>query len=192
MQIDSLNIPEVRLIRPRKMSDHRGFFSETYSKRALADAGLDLDFVQDNHSLSVAPGTLRGLHVQIPPMAQDKLVRVVRGAVWDVAVDIRAGSPTFGTWVGAVLSAVEWTQILIPAGFAHGFMTLEPNTEVQYKLTAPYAPDCEKGIAWNDPDLAIDWPLPAGLDAPILSDKDRRQPFLRDCPRWFDTSRQKI
>lgn len=185
MQIEALEIPDVRILRPKKFGDHRGFFSETYNKKALAEAGIDLDFVQDNHSLSATPGTLRGLHFQIPPMAQDKLVRVVRGAVFDVAVDIRRGSPTFGQWVGAVISAAEWNQILVPVGFAHGFLTLEPDTEVEYKVTNYYAPDCDKGIAWNDPDLAIDWPLPEGLSAPVLSAKDGTQPFLRDCPTWF-------
>jgi dTDP-4-dehydrorhamnose 3,5-epimerase len=185
MQVEALEIPEVRIVRPRKFGDHRGFFSETYNKKALADAGIHLDFVQDNHSLSATPGTLRGLHFQIPPKAQDKLVRVVRGAVFDVAVDIRAGSPTYGKWVGATISAAEWNQILVPAGFAHGFLTLEPDTEVEYKVTNLYAPDCDKGIAWNDPDLDITWPLPAGLTAPVLSDKDSRQPMLRDIPAWF-------
>jgi dTDP-4-dehydrorhamnose 3,5-epimerase len=185
MEIEALAIPEVRILRPRKFGDHRGFFSETYNKKALAKAGIDLDFVQDNHSLSATPGTLRGLHFQVPPMAQDKLVRVVRGAVFDVAVDIRHGSPTFGKWVGAVISAAEWNQILVPVGFAHGFLTLEPDTEVEYKVTNTYAPDCDKGIAWNDPDLAIDWPLPEGLLEPVLSGKDGAQPLLRDCPGWF-------
>lgn len=185
MQVDALDIPDVKLIQPRKFGDHRGFFSETYNRRSLADAGIDLDFVQDNHSLSAEPGTLRGLHCQTPPMAQDKLVRVVRGAIWDVAVDIRAGSPTFGRWVGATLSAENWAQILVPVGFAHGFVTLEPNTEVIYKVTAYYSPDDDKGLAWNDPDLAIDWPMPEGVSAPILSDKDARQPRLCDVPAWF-------
>ncbi|MQX37747.1 dTDP-4-dehydrorhamnose 3,5-epimerase [Roseospira navarrensis] len=185
MEIEALDIPEVRILKPRKFGDHRGFFSETYNKNALAEAGIHLDFVQDNHSLSATPGTLRGLHFQTPPMAQDKLVRVVRGAVWDVAVDIRAGSPTYGRWVGAEISAAAWNQILVPAGFAHGFLTLTPDTEVEYKVTAFYAPDCDKGLAWDDPDLAIDWPLPAGLDRPVLSEKDARQPRLRDGPAWF-------
>ncbi|SDE28409.1 dTDP-4-dehydrorhamnose 3,5-epimerase [Rhodospira trueperi] len=185
MQVEALAIPDVKIIRPKKVADHRGFFSETYSRTALTAAGIHLDFVQDNHSLSTTPGTLRGLHVQIPPMAQDKLVRVVRGAVFDVAVDIRAGSPTFGQWVGAIISAVEWNQILVPAGFAQGFLTLEPDTEVHYKVTNPYAPDCDKGLAWNDPDLDITWPLPPGLDVPVLSERDGRQPRLRDLPAWF-------
>jgi dTDP-4-dehydrorhamnose 3,5-epimerase len=185
MQVEALDIPEVKIIRPKKFGDHRGFFSETYNKKAMADAGIDLTFVQDNHSMSGRVGTLRGLHFQIPPMAQDKLLRVVRGAIWDVVVDIRTGSPTFGQWVGATISAEEWTQILVPAGFAHGFLTLQPDTEVEYKVTNYYAPECDRGIAWNDPDLAIAWPLPDGLDAPVLSEKDTRQPFLRDSPAWF-------
>ncbi|KAA5605007.1 dTDP-4-dehydrorhamnose 3,5-epimerase [Roseospira marina] len=185
MQIEALAIPEVRVLRPRKFGDHRGFFSETYNKKALAEAGIALDFVQDNHSLSATPGTLRGLHFQIPPMAQDKLVRVVKGAVFDVAVDLRASSPTYRQWVGVTLSAEEWNQILVPIGFAHGFLTLEPDTEVEYKVTNYYAPDCDRGILWNDPDLAIDWPLPAGLDAPVLSDKDGKAPRLSACDPFF-------
>jgi len=185
MQVEATEIPAVKLITPRKFGDHRGFFSETYNKRAFAEAGITLDFVQDNQSLSAQPGTLRGLHFQTPPAAQDKLVRVTRGAIWDVAVDLRVGSPTFGKWTGAELSAENWTQILIPVGFAHGFITLLPDTEVQYKVTDFYAPDCDKGVAWNDPDLAIDWPLPPGVDAPILSDKDSRQPRLTDMTRAF-------
>lgn len=186
MQVEALEIPAVKLIKPRRFGDHRGFFSETYNKRALAEAGIALDFVQDNHSMSAQPGTLRGLHFQTPPAAQDKLVRVVRGAIWDVAVDLRPGSPTYGRWVGADLSAENWTQILIPAGFAHGFLTLTPDTEVEYKVTAFYAPDHDKGLAWDDPDLAIDWPLPAGVEHPILSDKDTRQPRFADLPPVFD------
>ncbi|MBB4266627.1 dTDP-4-dehydrorhamnose 3,5-epimerase [Roseospira visakhapatnamensis] len=185
MQVTATDIPEVKLITPRLFGDHRGFFSETYNRRALAEAGITLDFVQDNHSKSARPGTLRGLHFQTPPASQAKLVRVVRGAVWDVAVDLRQGSPTFGRWVGAELSAENWTQILVPAGFAHGFVTLLADTEVEYKVTAYYAPDHDKGLAWNDPDLAIDWPLPPGVDQPILSDKDTRQPRFAELPSVF-------
>jgi len=186
MQVEATDIPAVKLIIPRRFGDHRGFFSETYNKRILAEAGIALDFIQDNHSLSAQPGTLRGLHFQTPPAAQDKLVRVIKGAIWDVAVDLRSGSPTYGHWVGAELSAENWTQILIPVGFAHGFVTLLPDTEVEYKVTAFYAPDHDKGLAWDDPDLAIDWPLPAGVDRPILSDKDTRQPRLADLPAVFE------
>ncbi len=128
MEVVGTAIPEVKVITPKKFGDHRGFFSETYNKEALAGAGIDFDFVQDNHSLSATKGTLRGLHCQIPPFGQDKLVRVVRGAIFDVAVDLRTGSPTFGQYVSAVISAEEWNQILVPIGFAHGFCTIEPDT----------------------------------------------------------------
>lgn len=183
MQIEALAIPEVKLITPRKFGDHRGFFSETYNKAALAEAGIDLDFVQDNHSLSAAVGVLRGLHFQIPPDGQDKLVRVVRGRIFDVAVDIRKGSPTCGKWVGAEISAEAWNQILVPVGFAHGFVTLEPNTEVVYKVTGRYAPEHDRGLAWDDPDIGIDWPL-NGIE-PTLSEKDTKHPRLADLPDTF-------
>jgi dTDP-4-dehydrorhamnose 3,5-epimerase len=183
MQIDRLSIPDVLIIRPKRFGDHRGFFSETWSRAAFAAAGLDLDFVQDNHSLSAEKGTVRGLHFQSPPKAQDKLVRVVRGAILDVAVDIRRGSPTYGRHVSAVISAAEWNQILVPKGFAHGFCTLEPDTEVVYKVTDGYAPEHDHGLAWDDPALAIDWPVSAG--AAVLSDKDRRHPVLADLPAYF-------
>jgi dTDP-4-dehydrorhamnose 3,5-epimerase len=178
MEVVSLAIPDVKVIRPKKFGDHRGFFSETYSKRAFEAAGLHLDFVQDNQSLSAEVGTIRGLHFQTPPFAQDKLLRVVRGAVFDVAVDLRRDSPTFGKHVSAVISAAEWNQILVPVGFAHGFCTLEPDTEVIYKVTNYYAPANDKGLLWNDPDLGIEWPE-AARD-PKLSDKDKVQPRLKD------------
>ena len=169
MDIVSLDLPEVKILSPRKFGDARGFFSETYNRDAFAAAGLDHVFVQDNHSFSATPGTLRGLHFQLPPYAQDKLVRVTRGAIFDVAVDIRRGSPTFGRWVGAEI--------------AHGFCTLAPDTEVIYKVTAPYAPESERGIAWDDPQLAIDWPLPVAR--PILSGKDGENPLLADSAEVF-------
>jgi dTDP-4-dehydrorhamnose 3,5-epimerase len=183
VQVDSLAIPDVKIIRPKKFGDHRGFFSETYSKPAFEAADLHLDFVQDNHSLSAASGVLRGLHFQLPPFAQDKLLRVVRGRIFDVAVDIRHGSATYGQWVSAEISAEEWNQILVPIGFAHGFVTLEPDTEVIYKVTAPYAPEHDRGIAWDDPDLGIAWPL-EGIE-PTLSEKDTRHPRLADLPVHF-------
>lgn len=183
MDIVALGIPDVKLIRTRKFGDHRGFFSETYNKQAFEAAGLIYDFVQDNHSLSAEVGTVRGLHFQLPPFAQDKLVRVVRGAILDVAVDIRRNSPTFGRHVGAVISASEWNQILVPVGFAHGFCTLEPDTEVLYKVTNFYSPEHDRGLLWNDPDLKIDWPVAA--DRAQLSDKDRRHPRLADLPECF-------
>jgi dTDP-4-dehydrorhamnose 3,5-epimerase len=176
MDIVALAIPDVKLIRPKKFGDHRGFFSETYSRQAFAAAGFDYEFVQDNHSLSSEVGTVRGLHFQLPPFAQDKLVRVVRGAILDVAVDIRKDSPTYGRHVHAVISAAEWNQILIPTGFAHGFCTLEPDTEVIYKVTNFYSPEHDRGLLWNDPDLGIDWPVTA--EQARLSDKDRVHPGL--------------
>lgn len=184
MEVRSLDIAAVKLLRPKKFGDHRGFFSETYNKRALAEAGLDLDFVQDNHSLSVARGVIRGLHFQTPPFAQDKLVRVVRGAIFDVAVDLRRSSATFGKHVSAVVSAEEWNQILVPIGFAHGFCTLEPNTEVIYKVTNYYSATHDKGVYWNDPELGIAWPIHE--NEAVVSDKDRTQPRLSKLEFVFD------
>ena len=181
MESYPLDIPEIKILRPARHGDARGFFSETWSAAAFAAAGLDICFVQDNQSLSALKGTLRGLHFQTPPFAQAKLLRVIRGAVFDIAVDLRRGSPSYGGHVGAVISAEAWNQILVPEGFAHGFLTLEPDTEVLYKVSAPYAPDHDSGILWNDSDLAIEWPLEGA--EPVLSDKDRVQPRLRD----FDT-----
>jgi dTDP-4-dehydrorhamnose 3,5-epimerase len=183
INVEPLAIPDVKLITPPMFRDERGFFSETYNRSALAAAGIEFEFVQDNHSLSRSKGVLRGLHYQLPPHAQGKLVRVARGSVFDVAVDIRHGSPTFGKHVAATLSAQNWAQLWIPAGFAHAFCTLEPDTEVIYKVTDFYAPACERGLAVDDPDLAIAWPLP--LQEAVLADKDRRHPRLRDLPVQF-------
>ena len=174
MEFRELSIPKVKVLIPEKHGDRRGFFSEVYSRKALAAAGIDFEFVQDNHSSSARRGTVRGLHFQVPPRAQDKLVRVVRGSAFDVAVDLRRSSSTYGRHVSVVLSAETWNQILIPAGFAHGFMTLEPETEVVYKSSDYYAPDHDRGLLWNDPALGIRWPLPE-RDA-VLSEKDRGQP----------------
>ena len=160
--ITPLAIPDVLLITPKKFGDDRGFFSETYSQKALAEAGFDLPFVQDNHSRSPRRGTVRGLHFQAPPFAQDKLLRVTRGTILDVAVDIRPGSKTYGQAVVAELSAENWAQLLVPKGFAHGFCTLTEDCEVLYKVTDYYAPDSEAGLLWNDPALGIDWPITAG------------------------------
>lgn len=176
MRVEALNIPAVKILAPGKHGDDRGFFSETYNKKALAAAGVRLEFVQDNHSFSAAKGTVRGLHFQTPPFAQDKLVRVVRGAIFDVAVDLRRGSPTYGRHVSATLSATAWNQILVPIGFAHGLMTLEPDTEVIYKVSDYYAPEHDHGLLWNDPTLGIEWPLAEPEPEAILSDKDRAQP----------------
>jgi len=183
MDVVSLDIPEVKILRPKKHGDHRGFFSETYNKKTFEAAGLHYDFVQDNQSLSAEVRTIRGLHFQTPPFAQDKLLRVVRGAVFDVAVDLRKGSPTFGKYVSAVISAAEWNQILVPIGFAHGFCTLEPDTEVIYKVTNYYSPENDKGVLWNDPDIGIAWPDAA--KAPKLSGKDAVQPRLKDLDVTF-------
>lgn len=161
---------------PARFGDARGFFSETYNAARLAKSGVDLTFVQDNHSLSARCGVLRGLHYQLPPRAQDKLVRVVRGAIFDVAVDIRKGSPTFAKWVGVELSAEKWNQLLVPKGFAHGFVTLAENTEVVYKVTDYYSPEQDRSIRYDDPDIAIDWPFPDGELQ--LSDKDMAAPRL--------------
>src|SRR5690349_14097300 len=184
MQVTQTAIPAVKVLTPKKHGDHRGFFSEVYSRKALRDlAGIDLEFVQDNHSLSAEKGVLRGLHYQLPPVAQDKLIRVVRGAILDVAVDIRRGSPTFGKHVTAVLSADNWRQVFVPVGFAHGFVTLEPNTEVLYKVSAFYSPQHERGIRWNDPALGIDWGI-AESEA-VLSGRDTQHPLLSDAQDLF-------
>ena len=178
---EPLPLPGLVLVRPPRFGDARGFFSEVWSRRAFAAAGLDLDWVQENHSLSRAAGTLRGLHFQAPPAAQAKLVRCVRGCIFDVAVDVRRGSPAEGRWHGVELSAANWAQLLVPRGFLHGFLTLEPETEVVYKVDAPYDAAADGAVAWDDPELAIAWPL-AGLpgEAPVLSAKDRAAPRLAE------------
>jgi dTDP-4-dehydrorhamnose 3,5-epimerase len=183
MKVERLAIPEVLLLTPRKFGDERGFFSETYNARRFADVGIHQPFVQDNQSLSARRGTIRGLHCQIAPNVQGKLVRVLKGAIWDVAVDIRRGSPTYGQHVAATLSAENWSQLWIPGGFLHGFCTLEPATEVIYKVTADYDPGAERGVIWNDPDLALPWPV-AAEDA-VLSEKDRALPPLSAGKTWF-------
>ncbi len=175
--------PTSKFVLPRIFRDERGFFSETYNRKAMSEAGIDCEFVQDNQSLSRARGVIRGLHFQTEPHAQGKLVRVTKGAIFDVAVDIRAHSPTFGQHVSATLTAENWSQLWVPVGFAHGFCTLEADTEVIYKVTDYYAPECDRGIAFDDPDLAIAWPVEASQA--ILSEKDRRQPRLRDLPTQF-------
>jgi len=186
MNITPLSIPDVKLIKPTVHRDDRGFFCETFSARALHDGGIDGNFVQDNQSLSVEKGVVRGLHFQTPPHAQGKLVRVIRGSIVDVAVDIRLGSPTFGQHVTEFLSADNFHQLWVPPGFAHGFCTLEPNTEVAYKVTDYYAPECDRGIAWDDPALAIDWQV-ATADA-VLSDKDKTHSVLADLDPVFTYS----
>jgi len=183
LQVTPLDIPEVKLIVPKRFADARGFFCESYNAARFAAHGIDVAFVQDNHSLSRPTGTLRGLHFQVPPHAQAKLVRVLRGRIFDVAVDIRRGSPSFGRHVARELTAEGGEQLLVPVGFAHGFCTLEPDTEVLYKVSAHYAPEHDKGLLWNDPALGIDWPVDP--DAAVLSDKDRRHPTLAELPAYF-------
>ena len=169
----------VQLIRPKRHGDARGWFTEVYSEHAFAARDITCRFVQDNHSLSMPAFTLRGLHFQTPPHGQDKLVRCIRGRIFDVAVDVRAGSPTFGQWVGAELSAANGDQLFVPVGFAHAFLTLEPECEVSYKVSDLYAPECDGGIRWDDPAIGIDWPLPTGT-RPELSPKDAGLPLLAE------------
>ena len=176
----------VKLICPRRFGDDRGWFRETFNSEKYRALGVTVTFVQDNHSLSRPKGVLRGLHFQTPPRGQDKLVRCVKGRIWDVAVDVRRGSPTYGQWVGAELTAENGRQLFVPVGFAHGFVTLEPDSEVEYKVSDLYAPDCDGGLIWNDPTIGIDWPLDGGV--PVLSDKDTRLPTLAafDSPFPYD------
>jgi dTDP-4-dehydrorhamnose 3,5-epimerase len=183
IEVTPLAIPAVRLVTPRRFGDARGFFSEIYNSDDFAAAGMGMTFVQDNHSLSEAAGTIRGLHFQAPPRAQDKLVRCGRGRIFDVAVDVRTGSPTFGQWVGEELSFENGKMLLVPAGFAHGFVTLEPGSEIIYKCSDTYAPETEGAVRWDDPDIGITWPMD-GL-TPNLSQKDAGAPFLRDIESPF-------
>lgn len=178
MQVRKLALDGIMEVTPKKFGDARGFFSETYSQKAFTEAGIDIAWVQDNQSFSEERNVLRGLHFQVAPFAQDKLIRVLRGAIFDVAVDLRRGSPSYGKWTSCILSADQWNQLLVPKGFAHGFVTLEPGVEVLYKVSAPYAPSCDRSIRWNDPAIGIDWPLD-GRD-PILSAKDAAAPLLAD------------
>lgn len=175
MKVEQAGLPGIVLLEPRRFGDSRGFFAETYNGRAYRDAGIECEFVQDNHSLSDKVGTVRGLHFQKPPAAQAKLVRCGRGAIFDVAVDIRTGSPTYGKWVGYELSADNGLQLFIPAGFAHGFMTLKPGSEIVYKCSDYYAPETEGSVRWDDPDLGIEWPK---VENPVLSEKDAEAPSL--------------
>jgi dTDP-4-dehydrorhamnose 3,5-epimerase len=170
---ENAGLPGVTLIRPTRFGDQRGYFIETYSRPAYAEFGVDAEFVQDNQSMSATPGTLRGLHFQSPPFAQAKLVRVLRGSIFDVAVDIRRGSPTHGRWCATRLTGEGCEQLFVPRGFAHGFVTLEPNTEVAYKVDSVYSQEHEGGIAWNDPTLAVEWPWTGEV---VLSAKDKVLP----------------
>ena len=181
--IEALDIKDVLLITPPRFSDSRGWFSESWNQAKLASAGFAQDFVQDNHSYSANRGTIRGLHCQIAPFVQGKLVRCVRGAIWDAAIDIRRGSPSYGRYVAAELSAANGRQLWIPGGFLHGFCTLEPESEVIYKVTGGYDKNSERGVIWNDPDLGLPWPIaPADV---VLSEKDAVLPRLAACESWF-------
>lgn len=176
LEVRSLGVEGVLEIVPKRHGDARGFFMETYNAERFSQAGIDLHFVQDNHSYSAAAGVLRGLHYQLAPRAQDKLLRVIRGSVLDVAVDIRRGSPTFGKWVALEVSAEKGNQILVPKGFAHGFVTLVPDTEVLYKVTDTYSPEHDRSIRFDDPTIGIEWPpIPSGFQ---LSEKDLKAPML--------------
>jgi dTDP-4-dehydrorhamnose 3,5-epimerase len=183
MHVERLAIADLLLVTPRRFNDPRGFFSETFNAARFAEIGIPGPFVQDNQSLSHAAGVVRGLHCQIGAAAQGKLIRCVRGAIWDVAVDIRQGSPTYGRHCGVELSADNWRQLWIPVGFLHGFCTLQPASEVVYKVTAPYDPASERGVLWNDPDLALPWPV--APDQALLSDKDLALAALADAAGWF-------
>jgi dTDP-4-dehydrorhamnose 3,5-epimerase len=183
VKVETLGIADVKLFTPARFGDARGYFSETFSAARYAEAGLAAPFVQDNQSYSAARGTLRGLHCQLAPHIQGKLVRVLRGAIWDVAVDARAGSPTYGQWAAATLSAENGAQLWVPPGFLHGFVTIEPDTEVFYKVTAPYDRAAERGVIWNDPALALPWPV--GQADVVLSDKDKVLPGFGEAAGWF-------
>lgn len=183
MELVKTSLPGVLVLRPARLQDERGFFAETFRQSWMEEAGLPTSWVQDNHSMSAAVGTVRGLHFQVPPRAQDKLIRVVRGSVFDVAVDLRRGSPTYGRHAAATLSAAGGEQLLIPRGFAHGFCTLEPGTEVLYKVSDYYSPEHDRGLLWSDPALGIEWPVRP--EAAQLSGRDRQHPALADLPEYF-------
>jgi dTDP-4-dehydrorhamnose 3,5-epimerase len=177
MKFTETELEGVWIVEPNLFGDHRGWFMETYSENTFKENGLSFNFVQDNQSYSATKGTLRGLHYQLNPKAQTKLVRCTRGSIFDVAVDVRKGSPTLGKWFGLELTAENKKQLLIPKGFAHGFMTLEEDVEVQYKVDELYAPECDGGILWNDPSIGIEWPIDV---VPVLSAKDKNAPLLKD------------
>ena len=190
LDVRKLEIADVVELTPRRFGDDRGFFAETFNRQRLSGVGIEIDWMQDNQSYSKDIFTLRGLHYQEPPFAQDKLVRVLRGRILDVAVDIRRGSPSYGKWVAVELSAEAFNQLLVPVGFAHGFLTLEPDTEVFYKVSAPYSGSHDRSIRYDDPALAIDWPL--GGKTPVLSAKDEAAPTLAEAnaPFIYEESRK--
>ena len=181
MKLIETKLKDVYIIEPAVFGDHRGFFMESYNKSKFEGLSLNYELVQDNHSLSVEAGTIRGLHYQLNPKSQTKIVRALTGAIYDVVVDIRKGSPTFGQWIGVILSAANKRQIVVPQGFAHGICTLVPNTEILYKVDEFYSPEHDRGILWNDPALGIDWPV----SNPILSEKDKHQPLFKDAEMNF-------
>ncbi len=181
MKITKTKLDGVVIIEPDVFGDNRGFFMESWNKKKMAEAGLNYDFVQDNHSKSTVKGTLRGIHFQKGDKAQTKLVRCVKGAVFDVAVDLRKNSPTFKQWVGVELSEENKKQLLIPRGFGHGFVTLTDDVEFLYKADNYYAPEADAGVRWNDPEIGVEW----GIEVPILSEKDKKNPFLKDCTELF-------
>jgi dTDP-4-dehydrorhamnose 3,5-epimerase len=183
VEVETTSIPEVKIVRPKRVGDDRGFFCEWYNRAALAAQGINAGFIQDNMALSVRKGTVRGLHFQAPPFAQAKLVGCVRGAVFDVAVDIRRGSPSFGRHIAVELSAANGCQLFIPAGFAHGYCTLEDNSVLFYKVDAGYSPQHDAGVLWQDPDIGIAWPVTP--EAAQLSKKDTTLPRLKDLPPIF-------
>lgn len=181
MKVTSLTLEGAKLIEPVVHGDHRGFFMESYNEKLMHENGIMHNFIQDNHSLSADPGVLRGMHYQLNPKAQTKLIRVISGSIYDVILDIRKDSPTFGQWQGFILSDANKRQLLVPQGFAHGFCTLAANTQVIYKVDEYYSPEHDRGIAWDDPSLNIDWPV----SSPVLSDKDTRHPLLKDAELNF-------
>ncbi|MCM3338827.1 dTDP-4-dehydrorhamnose 3,5-epimerase [Paenibacillus sp. MER TA 81-3] len=182
MRVECLSLSGAHIIEPVIHGDHRGFFMESYNEQKLKEQGISFNFTQDNQSLSAEAGVVRGLHYQLNPKAQTKLIRVISGAIYDVIVDIRKNSPTFGQWVGVILSEHNHRQLLVPKGFAHGFCTLVPNTQVLYKVDEYYSPEHDRGILWNDPALGIDWPT----SKPILSDKDKVHPILKEAEINFE------
>jgi dTDP-4-dehydrorhamnose 3,5-epimerase len=184
LTVTPTSIEAVKIVTPKSFADARGVFCETYNRNRFFEHGITLDFVQDNVSSSAQAGTIRGLHFQSKPSAQDKLIRVVRGSIFDVAVDMRRSSPTYGRWIAETLTAADGRQLLVPVGFAHGYCTLEPDTHVLYKTTAYYSPPSDLGIAWNDPDLGIHWPVEPGKA--ILSEKDTRLPGFNALPAYFE------
>lgn len=181
MKVTETNLVGVKIIEPDVFGDSRGWFFESWSARKYLELGINEEFVQDNHSFSQKAGTLRGLHFQLNPRAQAKIIRCTRGSILDVAVDIREGSPTYCHWISVKLSGENFKQIYIPAGFAHGFLALTDNVEIQYKASDYYDPDCDRSIRWNDPDIGVNW----GIENPVLSDKDRAAPFLADSDNNF-------